>query len=241
MNPIKRGMKGKNVREVQEWLCLHDLPLSIDGDFGPATEQRVKEFQEMEGVGATGIVNRKTYDLLTAPLREANEIIPPTNSVRRTILKYARKHLRLHPREIGGQNMGPWVRYYMEGNEGKDWPWCAGFVSKIVELAHKSHGMDLPDFFKHTFSCDVMALTARNHGRLYSRQRAVNDFGEVPRGSIFLRRRATNDWNHTGIVIMTEDDWFKTIEGNTNDEGSNEGYEVCKRVRAYKNRDFIIF
>lgn len=31
----------------------------------------------------------------------------------------------------------------------------------------------------------------------------------------------------------------RTIEGNTNDDGSREGYEVCARTRDYNEMDFI--
>lgn len=36
---------------------------------------------------------------------------------------------------------------------------------------------------------------------------------------------------HTGIVELVEGENIHTIEGNSNDEGSREGYEVCRRVR----------
>jgi hypothetical protein len=36
---------------------------------------------------------------------------------------------------------------------------------------------------------------------------------------------------HTGIVEKVDNDFVYTIEGNTNDEGSREGYEVCRRKR----------
>lgn len=37
---------------------------------------------------------------------------------------------------------------------------------------------------------------------------------------------------HTGIVEKSDAEFIYTIEGNTNDEGSREGYEVCRRKRA---------
>jgi len=40
-------------------------------------------------------------------------------------------------------------------------------------------------------------------------------------------------------VTKFEDDAFETIEGNTNDEGSPNGYEVCRRIRGYRKKDFI--
>jgi len=62
---------------------------------------------------------------------------------------------------------------------------------------------------------------------------------EIQTGSIFLCRRSSTDWTHTGIVTYFEQELFDTIEGNTNDEGHVEGYEACRRVRAYKEKDFI--
>jgi hypothetical protein len=41
-------------------------------------------------------------------------------------------------------------------------------------------------------------------------------------------------------VIAPREEVFETIEGNTNDEGSREGYEVCHRVRGYGSKDFIL-
>lgn len=36
---------------------------------------------------------------------------------------------------------------------------------------------------------------------------------------------------HTGIVESVDGEKIKTIEGNTNDTGSREGFEVCRRTR----------
>jgi hypothetical protein len=45
---------------------------------------------------------------------------------------------------------------------------------------------------------------------------------------------------HTGIVERVVGTKIHTIEGNTNDEGSREGYEVCRRKREIKTiRGFI--
>ena len=44
----------------------------------------------------------------------------------------------------------------------------------------------------------------------------------------------------SGIVVDAAADTFKTIEGNTNDDGSHEGYEVCARVRGYAGIDVVV-
>ena len=65
--PIKRGDSGDRVVEAQEMLCRSGCLLSaIDGDFGPLTEQSVKDFQEAVGLEITGIINKETYHKLTA-------------------------------------------------------------------------------------------------------------------------------------------------------------------------------
>jgi len=40
---------------------------------------------------------------------------------------------------------------------------------------------------------------------------------------------------HTGFVESVDGLNIHTIEGNTNDEGSREGYEVCRRIRTIKS------
>ena len=62
-----------------------------------------------------------------------------------------------------------------------------------------------------------------------------------PRGSVMLIRRAPRDWSHTGIVTGGDQNHVQTIEGNTNNEGSREGYEVAQRFRSYDSLDFIQF
>jgi hypothetical protein len=49
-------------------------------------------------------------------------------------------------------------------------------------------------------------------------------------GDIFIQDHGKGK-GHTGIVEAVQGDKISTIEGNTNDEGSREGYEVCRRVR----------
>jgi hypothetical protein len=153
------------------------------------------------------------------------------------VVAYAKQHLAQHPIEIGGQNKGPWVRLYMKGNEGPDWPWCAGFVSFILKQASDTIDASLP--IRTSFSCDFLALSAKEIG-IFLKEPKIEDKVQITPGSIFLNRRTSTDWVHTGVVVQAQNDFFHTIEGNTNDEGSREGYEVCKRIRGYKKKDFII-
>ena len=59
------------------------------------------------------------------------------------------------------------------------------------------------------------------------------------KGAIFFVRKP-DQWIHTGIVSEAFMDYFITIEGNTNNDGNPEGYEVCQRNRGYEDKNFIL-
>jgi putative chitinase len=56
---LKRGSKGEDVRKIQL-----KLGLSADGDFGPITEARVKDWQAKNGFVSNGIVDDRIWERL---------------------------------------------------------------------------------------------------------------------------------------------------------------------------------
>ena len=56
---LKKGSKGDNVKLLQE-----KLGLNSDGDFGPATEVKVKEWQTKNGLTPDGVVGYPTWNKL---------------------------------------------------------------------------------------------------------------------------------------------------------------------------------
>lgn len=234
----RRGDKGDKVRLVQEWLCLHGFHVKVDGDFGPATESAVIAFQTANALTVSGVVDDVTFERLVAPMKAAlKPISPQGKSLGELGVAYAQQHLKQHPREIGGQNRGPWVRLYMNGNEGEEWPWCAGFVCFCLKQACDSLAVKMP--ILPSFSCDSLAASAKEQ-KQFLKEPAQGDRAKITPGSIFLNCRTPTDWTHTGIVVRADREVVQTIEGNTNDEGSREGYEVCARTRGYKDMDFIL-
>ena len=76
----KRGSRGEMVRQIQKALAGSGLRVIVDGNFGPITEEAVKEFQIKKGLKADGIVGPATLALLIpARLKKSrrtiNEII----------------------------------------------------------------------------------------------------------------------------------------------------------------------
>jgi hypothetical protein len=233
---VSDGSRGAAVRRVQEWLNLHGQGVVVDGDFGPATGRAVGVFQSANGLNATSTVDQKTFDKLVAPMvgvlkQRVNRSVPLAEA----IVEYARAHLVPHPREVGGPNSGPWVRLYMSGREGEAFAWCAGFVTFLLDQGAQSLETGKP--IAGSVSCDTLAAQASSAGVFLAGADAP---AKLTPGSIFLVRRVPGDWTHTGIVTAVHNDTFDTIEGNTNDAGQREGYEVCARTRSYGDKDFIL-
>ncbi|MER2508674.1 MAG: peptidoglycan-binding domain-containing protein [Amaricoccus sp.] len=237
-NVARSGTKSAKTRRVQEWLCLHGFMVVVDGEFGPATELAVRAFQRKQPLQETGAVDEATFAALIKPM--AVVLRPQVNkggSLGETIAAIAKVHLQQHPFEVGSEaNSGPWVRMYMDGNEGPIWLWCAGFVTFVMKQAAELADIALP--VKGSFSCDVLAMQANEKGIF--RKGSATSHDEIPDGSFFLLRRTTSDWSHTGIVTDAKPQAFHSIEGNTNDGGSVNGVEVCARTRGYDKKDFVV-
>lgn len=232
--PIGRG-KSKGARLVQEYLGVSGINVGIDGDFGDATATGLAEFCASQGIPAATTVDQALMDRLAQPLLRAIAPVAAKATLGETVVAVARQHLAEHPIEIGGQNRGPWVRLYMSGSEGDSFPWCAGFVTYVVRAAAAAHGKPTP--LDRTFSCDVLGGEAKRE----SRYRRRTSPATASPGSVFLvpHKSNANDWIHTGIITGGNGTVFNTIEGNTNDTGSREGFEVCARIRACNKVDVI--
>lgn len=128
--------------------------------------------------------------------------------------------------EATKQNDGRWVEAVqrLTGNKKGD-AWCASFVTMLLDIAYRGKN-PLPI----TASCDVLLEDARRRGWLHP----------VPHvGDVFLVMKSEHDAVHTGVVTSVDLAGVRTIEGNTNDDGSREGYGVFARTRPLAHLLFI--
>ena len=197
MELIKKGNKGANVKLVQEWLNLHGFGLAIDGDFGPATEHGVMLFQNHNILIVDGIVGDKTFEKLIEPMEKATRrrLFAENETLCERVVEYAKQHLRQEPKEVGGQNMGPWVRLYMDGYEGNNWPWCAGFVCYVMQQAYNDDPIMLMPFIK-SFSVDAIVRSAIERKTFYRGTDTV--YQKIIPGSLWVLRKEWGDWTHIG-------------------------------------------
>ena len=241
----------KDVTKIQSWLNLyaHSNPESgtataIDGDFGPATETAVKNFQKAVKISQTGKVDNAVFAKLCKPMSTAFEGAAKGKNLRELIVNVANNHLNQHPFELvikGQSNSGPWVRSYMDANEGEPWFWCMGFVQTIIDQATSQQGKDFRTLMPLTYSCDTVGTTALNKGLLRRVVEIRTDPSIVKPGDIFLVQKSPSDWFHTGLVMAIQDDVFETIEGNTNTDGSHNGTGVYRRLRNFVRSKLDVF
>ncbi|MDH7444125.1 peptidoglycan-binding protein [Aquimarina sp. 2201CG14-23] len=241
----------KDVMKIQSWLTLFSItnPSSgtateIDGDFGPATERAVKNFQDSNGVQRTGIVDQVLFNALSSGLKEAFEKPLVSNNLRDLMVEVAENHLKQHPFELdiqGQSNSGPWVRSYMDGHDGSPWFWCMGFAQAILDQASSALGKNFKTLMPLTYSCDTVGNTGLEKGLLSRYQKIRKDPSIIKPGDIFLIQKSRLDWTHTGIITSIDGDVIETIEGNTNHQGSRNGIAVMKRTRSYRRSKIDVF
>lgn len=118
-----------------------------------------------------------------------------------------------------GSNWGVDVKGYLN-SVGINFPasWCMGFVYWCFDKASKE--LKIPNTAIKTGG----VLAAWNKASATIK----NDIPNV--GSVFIMDFGKG-LGHTGIVESYDNSFIYTIEGNTNDTGSREGYEVCRRKR----------
>lgn len=222
---------------LQEYLTLAGYHLVLDGLFGHATAQAIYKYSfEVLGAGyRTTVLTKYVWRKLTANMTFALSSrydARKVSDINDLVVTFAKRHLKAKAMELNMRNEGPWVRLYMQDHEGPKFPWCAGFVSFILQQALETQCRDLGDIdFEYLYSCDLLAAWGNARHALFQH---ITPKTHVPPGSIFLVYRGHGDWVHTGIVINKRDNCLETIEGNTNMAGVREGTAVLHRFRSFK-------
>lgn len=123
-----------------------------------------------------------------------------------------------------GSNWGEDVRKYLL-SVGINFPasWCMSFVYWCVNESSLIHDKINP----LVKTGGVLAQWNNIDGKY----KDFPPFSEVKPGDIFIMDFG-HGLGHTGFIeTVLENNHYQTIEGNTNDTGAREGYEVCRRLR----------
>lgn len=259
---LRKGSGGQAVEYAQALLnyALGWHPplkpiLGVDGDFGGGTEDGVSLFQYRFGLPITGKIDEADWRMLErfyptstqAPFHDGGptQLFPANiyplalvgmqlNEPQKTLPSFARPYLGA--RETGNNRMGTDERMreifeaddLAPGGETDGYAWCAAFVSLCVQklvAAYPLHysGVTAPrepsvSRFLNNWATHQKCLIFKPSSKVISPQA-----GDI----------VVYTFSHIGIVESLADRIATTIEGNTNDEGSREGYEVANRDRNF--------
>ncbi|MEN2416383.1 CHAP domain-containing protein [Flavobacterium mesophilum] len=140
----------------------------------------------------------------------------------------AQKTLEIAIAQIGVEeipkysNSGPEVEIYLKSvGLTKGYSWCMAFIYWCTQNASAQTNLKNP--LKKTGG----VLDQYNSSRFLVQKSPMV-------GDIFILDLGKG-LGHTGIIEKIAGNIIHTIEGNTNDSGSREGYKVCRRKREIKS------
>lgn len=230
---LKSGMSGDDIKFLQESLnSLGNYGLTVNGTFDSSTESVVKAFQKNNGLSADGIVGQMTRNAILSKLATPTNLSESKpSSLTEAILETANSFVG--QKEISG-NMGFKQPFFLRLMESigwkKSWAWCSMFCKLVYTEASKKVGVD-PKLITKYISPSVQQTRANFIKAGFPLQ---TDWTKVKPGA-YISWVSSKDKSkgHTGILIefLEGGKKMKTIEGNTNAEGSREGDSVAVKIR----------
>jgi len=128
--------------------------------------------------------------------------------------------------EEGGNNIGPEIVKFQEATwlEPGAWAWCAAFVDWCVMEAQS---LTKKTDFERPQTAGAYDLENWAKTKAKSPTVILSKEGKIRKGDIIVFT-----FSHCGIAVDDEDaGYIRTVEGNTNDEGSREGDGVYSKLR----------
>ncbi len=222
-------LTGPDVLAVQRRLAALGFdPGPTDGEYGPATEHAVREFQQAAGIQVDGIVGPETR----AALAKAPDRPVPSggSAIGRRALAEAAKWLGTRE-DPPGSNRTPFGAWF--GLDGV--PWCNIFVSYCFAVGART-------IIAAGFG--AAGCTARGCAYVPSTEAWLRSTGmwlgrRPPRpGDLAIYNWGGGAPDHIGIVERAGDDRsFTAIEGNTALGADSNGGEVMRRERSLDDVD----
>ena len=152
----------------------------------------------------------------------------------RQVVDVARRYIGVEE-QPRGSNRGPHINDFLAhaglppGN-----PWCTAFVSFCIHKAAAEIGIETN--FPRTGWTPALLPWARKENKLITRNEIEAGVKPKPGWVALFYYPNLQRVAHSGIVERTLPIGIVvTIEGNTNNEGSREGYKVCRRLRRLKS------
>ena len=236
------------VKKIQERLEELDFgPVGVDGDFGVMTEHAIMAFQALNddengmALNVDGEVGELTWDALFQDRSDIEDPVPDLSGIpsdKLAFIKVANAQIGVK-QSTRGSETGPMVDAYIYSTglrPGKSSYWCMAFVYWCAMKTCNER--NIINNFPKTAHVKTSWNRAKQTGigAIVERGEATSD--TVKPGMVFYISTGSTS-GHTGIVTKVSSTTVHTIEGNTNEGGSSNGYGVFARTRKIKSSNLM--
>lgn len=233
------------VKAVQAMLNMKGCgPVLVDGDFGNETQRAVKLFQtrnmDMNGNPLTvdGKIGAITWAILfgenTVPAVEGTSSVLLNNALGIAISQIGVIEKPAYSNR--GKEIDEYLRRVGLNPAADSYAWCAAFTYWCFDEASKALNKNNP--LIKTAGC--MSHWNKATCTKLLKEDAVANPAKIKPGFIFIIDHGKGT-GHTGIVESVNGGFITTVEGNTNNNGSRNGYGVLRLTRKINsiNKGFL--
>ena len=231
----------KTVKQIQHRLNEVGCgPIAEDGVFDKdRTEKAVKLFQsrfpDVTGVPLKidGEVGSITWGSMFGASSVPSSTVAPS-ALTKAAIDFAMTQVGVREKPLGS-NRGPVVDQYIKavglnpaGNPPGGFFWCVAFTHFCYMKAAEKVGIENPHIKTAGVLDHWQKAGAKPNVVRVTKAKAVADPGLVMPGSLFIIDHG-GGLGHSGMVTEVANGRLKTVEGNTNDNGSRNGIGVFQR------------
>lgn len=223
---VKYGCANNDVLYLQQ--SLNKLGYNCgnaDGIFGNNTKEAVLAFQQDHGLEYDGIVGNNTWSELELCLSQLNNAPIVTINASTAVNKLIQTAKSEVGTEEGTNNYNKYSQWFNDnyskfyGWDVQNQPWCDIFVDYcyLYTFGYET-GRSM------TYQKNGGSALCRTSASYYSKNNSL--FTKPQAGDQVFFPDSSGVYNHTGIVIKVDNNYFYTIEGNSSDKVSERKYSI---------------
>lgn len=223
---IKYGCANNDVLYLQQ--SLNKLGYNCgnaDGIFGNNTKEAVLAFQHDHGLEYDGIVGNNTWSELELCLSQLNNAPIVTINASTAVDRLIQTAKNEVGTKEGTDNYNKYSQWFNDnyskfyGWDVQNQPWCDIFVDYCYLY---TFGYEIGRSM--TYQKSGGSALCRTSASYYSKNNSL--FTKPQAGDQVFFPDSSGVYNHTGIVIKVDNNYFYTIEGNSSDKVSERKYSL---------------
>lgn len=224
---IRFGCAGDDVLYLQQ--SLNKLGYNCgnaDGIFGGKTKEAVLAFQQDHGLEYDGIVGNNTWselELCLSQLNNAPIVATDASTAINKLIQTAKSEVGT---KEGTNNYNKYSQWFNDnyskfyGWNVQNQPWCDIFADYCYLY---TFGYEIGRSM--TYQRNGGSALCRTSASYYSKNNSLFTKNPQPGDQVFFPD-SSGIYNHTGIVVKVDNNYFYTVEGNSSDKVSERRYRL---------------